>query len=469
MKDEPKGSETDSGLLRALGSCTSSQALGLFGEHTPLSPAQTVAAACAMVCAVESLAQRQSEFYEKPLDALAKCSDPTAKAALFHFAQHVAVARVQIAAIERLGVCRDDGPREFLRKVAKDGLRPTRNLHDDRVRPEDFQIAALKAIHDLVAPTSADEDCVIDVLSDAPKMAEEAALFSAAVEALFVVCSPASLDRLLKTAESYRGTLQALRIIAIASKFSPAELAQYRPRIATVLCDALRAFERDEEVLRSRLASLARNAVGPELLNGLAERYPGDSLDNGRGLISAAALEAAPTDETFVHACLQFARTPANLNEGSRGLKGLVRCVENGHGDAVALRIVRDADREYGHFFGSAALLRVFGDEAAVMTAVCDALDQMQPEHVRNSAAHCCDAFARIAILDAKNCWLGEDLSHLRYAADRRDRSRDQSVQQIAAQFRTGGRGDRLMICLSAGIVGSRKSTGRIAVGNCLL
>lgn len=455
-------------LIQGMGACTTSELSNIMEAAQAIGDEHMLVAACMMICSLAQERHPPAALYEQPLNALCSCKSKLASDALLHIAQHARNARIRVEAIRRLGGVGTKAAREMLYQLAKEGFGAAQGFVNDVIQPDMVRLAAFEALAKSAEPKASDGKAILEAIGQDLSKGDDSGAFRAGAGALAHVARGIHLKDLVGMATECRHPLMALRLLAACSNLDTRALAGEKEAIAACLSKNMHDFREEGELL-DKLCALARKITHKEFVLKVSDSHHGDCLDRGRGKIASAALEAYPAkDDTLTEAYLRYARSPDNVQQGSKCIAGLAACAAAGHAAAIAKRIVHQENTGYQQLVRSGSLRIIFADISGVVGALCAALDAIEDAGQRAGAAQgVCDGLIRVSMTAEKNTHGIDRLENIR-EPNRRQGGVSQ-LPRLADGLRSLGREDDALTEFASQLCAGSQSTGTVAIARVLL
>lgn len=329
-----------------------------------------------------------NEVISTALDVLAGTDTDIARALLWQAAEHARNARVRVEAIHRPGPIATPERLALLRTWAKEGFQPIVNFQHDQIDLNSIREAAITAIGRAKHPSNEDIETIVEALTPPANQAQFSPMvFNAACDAYWSAGDVASLPHLLGLiSKRWRGETGA-SLTGLAAKFSAKELKPHAEELRKAFLESTADWP-NESVRASRLVELAERLATPEFFQEWTARYGGDGLEHGRGQVSLKLLEGfGQLTESVVNGMLILARWPRNLAADGPVVKGLIRCVGDGHGRHVAEVIVPQGHDGHRQLVESGDVFALYDSVEAALGHVCEVLSSLRNEHERQRLA----------------------------------------------------------------------------------
>ena len=466
-----KSAESLANFISSMKSCAPSDAPSMLQAAAKAGPEVLIATASGLLCGLCPNAPRIPGSVEVPLDSLVSCDHPLAARATFHFAAHAQIGRVRLEAIRRLGpVAHEEGARQFLRKVAKEGASPGASFSNDAISQEDFQVAAVESLGKLKTAADADAQFLVDIIATYIETQKGSGVVQTAIASLPTLCKPANLGPLLSLAEKCRDPFMKIKILGGCSNLSRNALLEHQKPLIDLFVSGLGQF-RDEKPLRERLIPLAKKICCTELVRRLSDSYSVDNLADPRGSISGETLDAyASVDDTLTDAYLAFARTPSNVSGGSRCINGLIRCAKAEKADRIVNRVIRQDAPGYQHVLKAGLLSDIVGSVPAAIDLMCSALQrEANQQQLQQYAKGCYYCVLAMSLASAEKKPDLECLDNIRIQYQRHERSDIGPLVEAVDSLRKCDGPKNALRLFAEKVVSDKPSGGAVAIAEHLV
>jgi len=461
-----------SDFIQSLPGCSASELLRLL-KSGETQPQFSLVVSLTMLLSKEPGGQRPpDDLVQVPLDAIAASGEPFAEQALCLLTAKAQNSRLRIEAAKRLGrVASHKESHELLWHLAQEGKAAPQSYVGDSVSTDMIKEAALLSLADLKRPGKADGDIVFGVLSLHVGKGEDTPVFRAGAKALRAVAKAADIPRILDLAGKCKDPHMTARIVSVYSRFARATILKQSDHLIPLFVRSLDRYQ-DEKELHELAIELARRLACPQLVKELREHYGGDSLDQGRGQVIAAALESyGEIDDPLADAYLGFAHAEHNAHEHSACFAGLKRCAQARKLSHIIRNLVNHCSSPgCRRLLISGNILKLAGTMPSSVKGICDALSGLTDQSRRKDAARLCVVgLLRATLKDVEEVPFFEDLAQLRQRSQQVSRREDSPVGTLAARLTGLAHEASALHWLAREIASDEVSQGAVELAHCLL
>ncbi len=378
------------------------------------------------------------------MEFLSGATNSVAHRLIRQFAEHSPIACIRIEAVRRLGaVANDPATKTMIRMWAEKGFPLGANFQSEQWRHDEARIAAVTALGAVPKVDDADVKTLIAVVNETLMQPQNSwPLFAKAAASIKRIARATDVPQIVEILGRCPQSNRRLCLLAACSKYPKKILAPYESKLTKALCEAIQEWTDDAE-LTNALKGLGTKLAHTDLLKKLSERYPGDILTQGRGVLISTVMQAHNgSTEDLMAAALVFIRLPANAQRASLSVRQLAACVSAGHFDVICRRLLNENAEGYQVILENGSVLDIFGPISALVKGFCEYVGSITDLNRRAvSAMKCASSLLATQLSDSKDQFVVARLLELRQERRRHadHASIDNPLSKAASICRTAG------------------------------